>query len=171
MATRIEGERIYTDAVQFLTAPSLPAGSIDNAGIEAAAGIAASKVVHQFPLRHTQLDGADVVAATELVHIARGAGELLGVSVVCDAVPDGGDKSVSVDVQKSTGGAAFATMLDATIDVDSGETDLTPIDGVVVSSNTYAADDVLAFVVTVAGSTGTQAQGLCVTAWVRENPD
>jgi len=171
MATRIEGDRVYSDDVTFLKAPAMPEGSIDDDMIESGAGIQASKVVHQIALHHVQADGSDVAAAVELVHIARGAGELLAVSVVADAVPAGGDKEVSVEVKKSTGGAAFATLLDSAVTLSSSDTDRTVKDATVASSNDYAADDVISIEVSVSGSTGSQAQGLCVTAWVRENPD
>lgn len=151
---------------------TVPAGAINNAAIAAAAAIDASKVQQQYVLTHTQKTGTDVTAQTHILHIARAAGTLLDVDVVADTVPTGNgvDKTVTVDIKKSTAGGAFSTLLTGTIQIDSADTDKTPIVGTPVATPTYIAGDLIESVVTVAGSVGTQAQGLCVRIILNESP-
>ena len=171
-ATQIRGDQHFIDNVVFKKGVTIPSGTITDDDIEAGAGIDASKLDHQYMLTHTQATGTDVVAQTELVHIAWGDGELIGVFIVCDAVPTGSnptsDKTVTVDVRKSTGGGASTTLLELPIEIDSSDTNLVPIVATLISDPSYSADDVISIVVTVAGSTGTQAKGLCVLVYVRE---
>lgn len=166
--TRIIGETHFAGPVVLLSTVTMPDGAIGNADIEAGAAIAATKLQHQFPL-HLSVSGT-VAAVTNIVHVARGAGTLVSVEAVAATVPTGTgcDYTVTCDVKKSTAGGAFATMLTTTAVIDDGETDLTPVAAVVSGSNTYVDGDLLEIVVTVAGSVGTQATGLCVTAFVYE---
>ena len=166
--TRIIGETHFAGAVVLLSTVTMPAGAIGNADIEAGAAIAATKLQHQFPI-HLSVPGT-AAALTHIVHVARGAGTLVSMEAVAATVPTGTgvDFDVTVDVQKSTGGGAFATLLTTTAVIDDGETDRVPVAAVVSGSNTYADGDLLEFIITVSGSVGTQATGLCVTAFVYE---
>jgi len=150
-----------------------PAGSISNTAIAAGSTnnyVAASKLEHQFPIVSRQASGSDVVAVSELVHIARGPGRLLAVEAVAETAPTGGDLTTTVDVLKSTGGGAFSSILSSTFDIDSSSADRVPELGTLTGSPTYADGDILKTVVTVSGSTGSQAAGLCVTIWAYEEP-
>lgn len=166
--TRIEGETHFASDVVFLGGVTMPAGAIENADVAAGAAIAATKLQHQFPL-HLSVAGT-VAAVTNIVHVARGAGTLVSVEAAVNAVPTGTgvDKKTTIDFQKSTGGAAFASMLSAAFDIESTDTDRVAVAGTVAAGNTYADGDLLRIVVTVSGSTGTQAADLVVTAFVYE---
>jgi len=166
-ASQVRGNQHFMDDIVFKGGVTLPSGVIGNTDIESGAEIDASKLDHQYMLTHTQADGSDVVAQTDIVHIAKAAGELVAVEAVVDQVPTG-DYTVTIDVQKSTGGGSFATLMSATVVIDSDNTDRTLEAGSIAGTTTYADGDLIAIVVTVAGSSGTQAQGLCVTACVRE---
>ena len=151
---------------------NMPTGQITNADIETGAGIEATKVVHQFPLRHSQNDGSDVTTQTELIHVAYAAGTVVAVEAVCDQVPAAAN-TITIDLLKSTGGGAFATMLSAAIVLDSANTDRVAEAGTVSGSNTYVDGDILEITVVApddGGSADSQGQGLCVTVWVREEP-
>ncbi len=167
----VQGDLVVYGA---LSASSIdqPAGSIKNSHFSATASdrLAASKAVHQFAVAAEQKNGTDAVSETRIVHIAKGAGTVVDFQAVADAVPASGDKAASIDLQKSTGGGAFATLLTTPIVLNSSDTNRTPNTGTLVGSPTYAAGDLLAVVVTVSGSTGSQAQGLCARAMVQENP-
>lgn len=172
MATpsRHEGDHQFVGDAWFLGDVTLPDGTITADMVASAAGIEATKVVHQFPLRHTQLDGSDVATQTEIIHIAYAAGEVLALEAVCAQAPTSG-QTITIDLLKSTGGAAFASMLQSSLVLDSGNTDRVPEAAVISASNTYADGDVLEITVVDGGATtGDQGQGLCVTVWVRENP-
>jgi hypothetical protein len=146
-----------------------PAVSIKDSHFSATAGdrLAASKVVHQFPISYSQSDGAAVTAKTTTVHVAKGAGTLVGIqAVITGVVPTGAD-TVSIDFMVSTAGGAFTTLLTGLIVLDVGNTIRIPESGTPIATPTYAAGDVLRFVVTVSGTSG---QGVCVTAFVQELP-
>jgi hypothetical protein len=135
--------------------------------VAAAAGIAASKLVHHFPVSLSQAAGSVVASETRVVHIAKAAGTIAYVAVVTDTAPTGGDKAFTVDVKKSTGGGAFASVLSAVVTVNSSSTSKTPQAGT-VSVAAYAAGDVLEIVIAASGSTGTQGYGPCVTVYLQE---
>jgi hypothetical protein len=146
-----------------------PSGSITNANIATAAGIAASKVVHRFPLNYAQADGASVADATVTLYVAAAAGEVKSVEVGLGGAAAAGDSTVDVDILKSTGGGAFASMLSAAITVDSSTVIRTAEVGV-VSSGSYADGDILRVDVDATVGTGTLPQGIVVTVICEENP-
>jgi hypothetical protein len=168
--TRIEGETQFAGDVVMLAGVTMPSGVITNAHVAAGAAIAATKLQHQFPIHLSTAGGTAVTAVTNIVHIARGAGTVVSVEAALATVPTGTgtDKTVTIDVQKSTGGAAFATLLSSTIVLDSGNTDRVAEAGTLAATPTYADGDLIQIVVTVSGSTGTQGTGLIVTAFVQE---
>lgn len=158
-----------TLSAQSLRAPS---GSIANAAIASGSPgscVAASKLQHQFPVRLDQAAGTAATSETRLVHICQGAGLPVAVRAVAAVAPTGGDKQVSIDVKRSTGGAAFATILTAPIVLDSSCVDRTPVLGL-LDSVTLAAGDVIEIAMTVSGATGSQAQGVCIELFIAEDP-
>jgi hypothetical protein len=150
----------------------LPSGIVtgNNVSSQAAGRIQAGQVVHQFPVKTAQADGADVVSRTEQLHIALGAGTVIDFSLALTVAPSGGNKLFTVDLQKSTGGGAFASLLTSPITVDTTKTALTRIVGALAATPTYVAGDLLRIVVVASGSTGSQGQGLIARAAVQENP-
>lgn len=164
--SRHEGDHHFVGSVAFLSSVNLPDATVDDDAIESGANIAYSKTQTLFPLRHTQT--GTVVAASEIVHVAHGDGALLSVEAVVSTVATGADRTVTVDVQKSTAGGAFATLLTTTIVLDDDSVVRVPEAGVVSGTPTFIDGDILSIIVTVAGSAGAQAAGLCVTAMVYE---
>lgn len=151
------------------TSISYPVGGITNAAISSSAAIAATKLVHQHALRYAQNGGTDVVAATVPIHIARDAAEIVAVTVSPLVAPAGGDKAVSVDVQLGNAATAFASILSAPISIDSADANRAVVSGD-LATFAAVAEDILQVVIAVSGTTGTQAQGLIVTVWIRESP-
>src|SRR5512146_2002606 len=84
----------------------VPAGTLVDADVASNAAIGAAKIIHQFPIEYHQNSGADVAAATALLHVAKAAGTIVAVKVGPDTAPTGGDKAFTVDVKKSTAGGA-----------------------------------------------------------------
>jgi hypothetical protein len=149
----------------------LPAGSVADAAIAANAGIQAFKLTHQIQHDYQQSNAGAVVAETgKTIHIARNAGTIGGIQgAITGTKATGADRTVNVDLQKSTGGGAFATVLSSTLLFDStvGTTLLVAKTGN-VSSAAYLAGDIFQIVVTVAGAAGNQALGLGVNVSFNE---
>jgi hypothetical protein len=147
-----------------------PAGSISNGLISSSANIAASKAI-----RHQSIDvelfgpSTTVTALTKDIHIVRGsAGTLVGIEgVICGAIATGADRTIAVDLQKSTGAGAFATVLSSTVDFSNVSVLRTAVAGV-LNSTALLDGDILRLVVTVAGSASAQATGLLVTVTLEE---
>ena len=144
-------------------------GTITNAKVAADAGIEATKLIHQHSIRYNQASGSDVASATEVVHIFRSTSTIVSVDVIPDTAPTGGDKEYTVDVKKSTGAGAWASILTGVITVDSGSTDRTVQAGVLSDSDAID-NDALQIVIAASGSTGSQGQGVCVVINTREQP-
>lgn len=157
--------------VQSFSGPvSLPDNTISDRNVAAAANIADTKVAHRVFARHIQASGADIVTRTEIAHSAHAGETVSEVKVIADAVPAGGDKTVTVDVKKSHAGGAFASILTAPLAISSAIAAKTPIDAPLSGGTaTLVEDDLLEISITAAGSTGTQAQGLLVIVTLVEN--
>lgn len=139
---------------------SAPAGFLLDSMVGANANIAASKLQHLInPGIELFAPATSVAAATKLAYVARGAGELLIARAFISVVASDVSRTVTVDLQKSTAGGAFATVFSGTIGFTSSSTARTLVSGT-FSSTSYAAGDLFQWVVTVAGSSGTQATGL-----------
>jgi hypothetical protein len=143
--------------------------AIVDADIEPTAAIGHAKVNHRFAKSFSQ--AGTVVAATYYARIVRGAtGTILGFrAALTETVATGGDRTVTVDLHKSTGGGAFATVLSATIGFTSGSTLYTVGSGT-INSPAIQAGDILKIVITVAGAAGNQALGLIVDLDTTETP-
>lgn len=149
---------------------SIPDGTIIDADVNATAAIAATKVVHQFPLSVEAFGPTTTVAALEkLLHVARAAGTLVGFEAVVVTPATGADRTVTIALHKGSQGIAFATVLSSNITFDNTHAALQVRTGT-ISSTSYADGDVFKAVVTVAGAAGNQAIGLLITLFVRENP-
>ena len=172
MATRHEGPQTFVGNVTFLGSVNVPSGSFDNDDIGAAAEILASKSQQQYPFAVSQGSTSAIVARTDMVHVARGAGAAVSLEVAVDTVADSTGRTVTIDFKKSTGGGAFSSMLNAALvmaSTDAAKTLKAATLGTTSAIN-YADGDLLEITVAVAGSTGVQALGLNVTAFVRESP-
>lgn len=120
---------------------------------------------------YSQENGTDVVAKTVELFIVHGVtGELVSIEITSPVVPAGGDQEVSVDVKKATEASPTpSTVLSAPIEITASEANY-EIKAGVISGPALVDGSVVSVVVTVSGSTGTQAQGLCVTIRWNELP-
>lgn len=170
-AQHFAGPVTFGAAVTFQGATSLPASSVGNAQIPAGAGIDYTKVNHLFTVDRQLFEPATAIAAkTELLKIVRGAaGVVVAFQAAIATNPTGADRTVSVDLQKSTGGGAFATILTAPIQFTDVSVDRTAV-AAVISNTALVAGDILQAVVTVAGVAGAQAAGLVVSLTQAETP-
>ena len=139
----------------------LPAGSLTESSIAATTKFPAANVIHVIHKDHRQSGGTNVADADEMVFVAKYAGSLKYVKVAAETAPTG-DYTVTVDVQRAATGGAFATVLNAAESISSSNSNNTPVDATLSGTVTTAVNDIYKVTVTVAGTSGTQAQGLCV---------
>jgi hypothetical protein len=163
MAQSIQQGDLFVNGALTCKQFTPPAGSVGDAGIQAAAGIQATKLIHQFPVSKRQAGAA--ATATEIVHCHYAAATVVAVQVACGTHPTSSD-TVSVDVQRGNSGAGFSSILSAPVVLNSSTANLTPTSGSIASPNS-AAGDCLEVVITV---TGTSCHDLLVEIWLRENP-
>lgn len=143
-----------------------PASSTTDATVATAADINDSKVRHRYCFALSQT-GA-VVAATQYLRILQAAGTLLSLeAAITEAVATGADRTATIDLQKSTGGGAFSTVLSATI-VFNNVSVLRTVSTGTFSSSPVIAGDILKLTVAVAGAAGAQAAGLVVNLVIAE---
>jgi hypothetical protein len=165
MAQDIIGGDLHVRGTLSAASFTPPASCITNAAVQAAAGIAATKLEHQFAVRYSTAAGSAVSTATVPVHIVKGAtGEIVGVEVTCTTAPTSSD-TVVVDLKKSTGGGAFATVLTGTVTLNSSST-ARVVYAATISNANLVDGDILEVIATV---TGTTCQGLCVVVTLRED--
>ncbi len=83
--------------------------------------------------------------------------------------PPTGAMQFTVDLQRSTAGGAFASILTGPVTITSANTARQTVQAA-LAATAYLAGDQFQVVVTPSGGSGTQAQGLAASLWVRENP-
>jgi len=147
-----------------------PAGSIGDAAVKAPAGIAATKLEHQFDLGLAQPPGSDVVAETRDLRVVHGGtGEVVAVkAALTGAVATGADRTVSIDLQKGNVAAGFVSILTAPVSFTNTDV-LRAVKQATVTNPDVVVGDILRLVVTVAGVAGNQAKGLVVSVTLRED--
>ena len=141
--------------------------SITDAMIAAAGGgnfISPSKLKPRVPLGFWQVDGA-VSTGEARVFAAYAGGSIVQVAISLDTVPTSTD-TVSVDVLRSTGGGAYATILSAPYVLNNTSTART-VYLATISSPAFVAGDLIKVTYTV---TGTSAQDLLVCIHGDVNP-
>jgi hypothetical protein len=144
-----------------------PSGSIDNDAIEEAAEIDATKVVHRHFAKAQQ--ATTVVAATDYLHIARAAGTLIALEAMVGTVATGADRTITIDLQKSTGAGAFATVLSSTLVLDNTNVART-LEAATINTTAYVDGDIFKLTVAVAGAAGAQAADLLIVLTYEESP-
>ena len=142
---------------------TIPGGAVADANIAANAKIAASKLQNARTIS-VQLNGptTTVTTQTQWITSIKGAnGNLIDVNAFI-AVAAVGAATVTIDLQKSTGGGAFATVLSSTIAINNATVVRTATAGTITSA-TVVAGDILELIVTATAGGGTLPQGLLVT--------
>ena len=143
--------------------------AIVDADCDTSMNLSDAKVQHRYSLTHSQT--GTVATTKQYLRIVKGAtGTIRAIqAAITETIATGADRTVTLDLQKSTGGGAFATVLSSTIVFNNGSTLYTVSTGT-ISSNAVQAGDILVLTVTVAGSAGNQALGLVVSVTLAETP-
>lgn len=140
---------------------------IVNANIDAAANIRASKLEHEH--RWSTSQTGTVAAATLYPTINRDEGTLISLeAAITETVATGADRTVTIDLLRSTGGGAYASVLSSTLVLDNGNT-VRVLETATISSADMADGDTWKLTVAVAGAAGNQALGLVVALTWKEN--
>jgi len=167
---RIPGDVLIGGNLQANTM-TLATSSITDANVASAAAISYLKVTHMLLADYAQDSGADVATKTNAIYCCRSASGavVFDVAVVVDTAPTGGDKAYTVDVKRSTGGGAFATILTGVVTVNSSSTTRSVnVASITGTTFTLVQGDILQVVVTASGSTGSQGQGVRVVCRIAE---
>jgi len=143
-----------------------PPGCIADAAVAPAADVNDTKLRHRYQPVVSQT--GTVVADTRYLRIAQAAGTVLAVeAAITETIATGADRQVVVDLQKSTGGAAFATVLTAPITFTNASA-LRTVVTAAISTPGLLDNDILRLVITVAGVAGAQALGLIANVVIAE---
>lgn len=170
MAASLTPQDNYTFAgdVRFRNKPKMPDESIPDAYIDGPIG--ANKLEGEYSITHSQ--SGTVAAATEYLKVIHGTeGTVLAVeAAITETIATGADRTVTVDILKSTSAGAFASILTAPLVLDDGSV-LRTVEAASIASAGLVAGDLLKLTVAVAGVAGAQAAGLVVTVSLREDAE
>lgn len=142
----------------------LPSSCIGDTQVQTGADISALKLIGMFAPSYIQKTGTAVVADAAVdMHIASAAGSLMSLeAAITGVIATGADRTVTIDLQKSTGAGAFATVLSAVLTLNNASV-LRTLQAATITTLPFVDGDILRLVIAVAGAAGNQAQGLIVT--------
>lgn len=130
--------------------------------------LVATKLEHEHRITVGTSTTTTITATDYPLFIARGSGTLIAFeAAITGTIATGADRTVTVDLHRSTAFAAKATVLSATIGFTNSSSLLT-LSGGTISTTTVVDSDIFFAVVTVAGAAGAQAIGLSITLTWKE---
>lgn len=151
-------EDLYVGGTIRAQAMDIPAGTVVNADVASAAGIAASKC-QQYPGKAYGQAGT-AVAASVIMHVVRGATGTIKEFVVSNITANAGASTVTVDLLKNG-----VSVLNTVVTLNNATGNRGNEEGV-IDTTALVADDVLEVVVALAQS-GTDALAVGVAAELR----
>jgi hypothetical protein len=175
MASPAQIDTLFVSTFSCGTA-SLPAACVGDTQIKAGATgayVQATKLQHQAPGvigGSVQIAGptTTVATVTQTLGMAKGVGTLASLDGWIEVAAVGA-ATVTVDLQKSTGGGAYATVLSATMAISSATVIRTAVP-TTISAASYVAGDIFRIVCTATAGGGTLPQGLTLRLVAREEP-
>lgn len=149
-----------------------PDGVVTKAKIPALAGIEASKLEGEFAWHHT-MTGTVVAAGPLYYGPIRGAtADVISLeAAVTETIATGADRTVTIDLQKSTAGGAFASILTSTLVLNNASVLRIAQAAVLAAGAALVTGDLLRLSVAVAGAAGNQALGLVIRVILREDAE
>lgn len=149
---------------------SFATGFLGNDAIATGAAVSASKLQHKHAIPQELAEqNTTIVAIEKLAYIVKGSNaSLLNVRAAVITIATDATRHVYVDLQRSTAGGAFSTVMSSTIDLTSTSVNRTAVNGS-LASTALVAGDILKWVITLAGAGGAQAKGLIVNAQFEED--
>lgn len=142
---------------------TLPAGTVNDAAVAASAGIAASKLDHQYLDTYNQAHGVAAATIRIPIKVAYAAGEIVNfrAGVVVAAV---GAATVSIRLKKNGSNIDTAALV-----IDNANAAFAKEDAAGFTSTTYVAGDVFEADITATAGGGTLPQGLFCQLITRED--
>jgi hypothetical protein len=170
-ADRFANDVIFSGSTSFGGPVNLGPGVINDANVNLGAAIQAAKVIHRLVAHYAQDPGSNVAAETKDLHIVNGTtGTVINLWAALTGILAAGAYACAVDLQKSTGGGAFASILSAPLALNSTNT-IRVATAATITTAGLVKGDILRIVVTISGGSGTQPQGLAVTIDIEETPN
>lgn len=157
----VDGDFTLTGTIRHTGTLVPSAGCVADSHVSASADIGVAKQRHRVK-KLLSFTGTPT-AATQVIYACRVSTATIQYIKV-GQIAKNSSGSVTVDVQKSTGGGAFATILSATVTCNSSDTDRTA-EAATVSSASLVSGDILEVVITVSTPNGT---GLWIEIEVEE---
>lgn len=151
MSRSILANDVHVQGNLSATTMAIPAGTIVDDDVNAAAEIAATKMEHEH-VRGMKQRGT-IAAETEVVHIVNATGTLQVFKASLEAACTSSD-TVSVDLHKSTGGGSYATVLSAPIGFSSSDAARSVKTGTISSAGVIAGDQLKVVVTITSNSSG-----------------
>ncbi len=142
----------------------LPAGTITDASVAAAAGIVSEKLEQQYLPLFTQ-PNTTAAAETRVIHVVRGTTGTIEAFRAGSIAANSGAAVVTVDLKKNG-----SSVLSSVITLDNANTARVAEDGTISSANVVAGD-VLEVVITATAGGGTLATGVFAQACIQEKAD
>lgn len=171
MATsRIDGDLHVKGSISCAGALAIPSGTVTDDDVVAAAGIAASKLGHQFVKHHSQETDTKTAAGSYVIHTVYGTTNTIqgfeaGSTTLCT-----GTAAITVDLVLWRAGTS-ASVLDSviTLDVDNLVVYLPEVG--TVKTSALVDGDTLQVVYTSADGTGAAGNGGYASVILREDAD
>jgi len=156
---------VLVNGVLYAKQMAVPAGTITDAGVSAAAGIQSTKLQQQRGETYTQMAAnATVIAERRVVHVVYGATGLLLRFSAGSVVAHIGAAVCTVDLKKNG-----VSVLSAPITLNSSNVALTPVNATITTTG-LVAGDVLEVVTTATAGGGTLATGVFAQVDFQEDP-
>lgn len=159
---RIEGDFHIAGALSA-TSITIPSGTVTDNAVQAAAGIQASKLQHQFQKGYAQESDTAASAEDRVIHTVYGATGTVVAFEAGSVVVCVGDATITIDLHKNG-----ASILTTPIVLDSSNAAYV-VEAGTISSGSIVDGDVLEIVITVNAGTGTLGKGVFTSCVVRED--
>lgn len=163
---------VFTDTVTFQKAPVMPASSLGGTQLSTSDKVPTNKQFHERVYGALiSNDTVEITAQTVTLGIVESAGLISKVSaVIPGAIATGADRTVTVNVQKSTSMGAFATVLSSNISIDTATVVRDSLQATIdTAQDDVVAGDLLRAVISVAGAASAQAKGLYVGVTITDS--
>jgi hypothetical protein len=159
-------DKDFKGNIRFTGTITVPSGSISASDIDTSTPFVGSATQHQFPVWFSTITGAAATTSSEVIYIAKESATVIAFDAAADVAPTSSD-TVTIDLQLSTAGGAFATVLASPIVLDNTSVDRVAEPASLSGSPALVAGDLLRIDLTVSGTT---AQGVIARAKINENP-
>ena len=158
----VTGDLVVTGQI-VATTNKPTADTVGDSEMDATDPIGTDKMLKPVKAFFSQAQGTDSTAVTQTVHVGRFGGTINDVRATIETAPTGGDKTVTIDVLKNG-----TTVLSSTQSFSASDAN-GDVKVATLSVTSYVADDVIEVDIAVAGSTGSQGQGVAVIVDMQEN--